>query len=127
MSARRSTRLVSIDDVRDLLASPPRCNVAWANGGAIEAAPAALRYIDGRWLIGMPAERAMPRAGDTVKVMVDDGVWFFDLRGAWVRGTASAAGAPADAPPGLAWVEVTPGKTVAWHYATLRASDGDGS
>lgn len=125
MSARGSTRLVGIDDVRDLLASPPRCNVAWANGAAIEAAPAALRYVEGRWIIGMPEDGAMPRAGDVVKVMVDDGVWFFDLRGAWARGPASAAEAPAGAPPGLAWLEVTPEKTVAWHYATLHEAAGD--
>lgn len=127
MSARRSTRLVRIDDVRDLLQSPPRANIAWASGDAVAAAPVALRYDGGRWLIGIAAGAPMPRAGDVVSVMVDDGVWFFDLRGVWVRGPAAPAEPRPGATPGLSWLEVTPDKSVAWHYATLRAAAADGA
>lgn len=59
--------------------------------------------------------------GELVKLLIDDGRWFFDLRGLWVRRRT----APADQPPdgasaSLVWLELRPDKVVAWDYGRLR-------
>lgn len=119
----RATRRVEPDDVRDLLAAPPRANLAFRRGDAVEAAPVAFRHDGGRYWVGVPrfGEGAPVGPGEVVKLVIDDGVWFFDLRGVWVRGrTVPAEPVPDGAPASLVWYEIVPDKTVAWDYGTLR-------
>jgi len=115
---KRVTRAVDVDELADLLEWPPRATLAFVSGGRIEALPVALRYEQGRYFVGLGAGMEPP-AG-RVKLLVDDGPWYFDLRGVWVRGTLAACQARAGATGMRDWCELTPEKTVAWHYGRLR-------
>lgn len=124
---KRATRRVGLDDLRDLLAAAPRANIAFGAGGEVHALPVAFRYSAGRYLVGVPgrARGPAPGGGDQVELLIDDGQWFFDLRGVRVRGRLEPAEAPAHPSghpedPGLSWFELTPEKTVAWDYGRMR-------
>jgi hypothetical protein len=71
----------------------------------------------GRYLAGLPEGAPPP---ERVKLLVDDGPWYFDLRGVWARGALAACEAPEGTAEGLAWFELTPEKTAAWHYGSMR-------
>ena len=58
--------------------------------------------------------------GKGVKLLVDDGPWYFDLRGVWARGSLAPCERPAGASEGLTWFDLTPEKTAAWHYGSMR-------
>ncbi len=115
---KRVTRAVQPEDLRDLLEHPPRATLAFVADKRIEAFPVAFRWDAGRYLVGLP-DATKPPAG-RVKLLVDDGYWYFDLRGLWVRGTLAPADVPAGAPDGVSWFELAPEKTAAWHYASMR-------
>lgn len=127
---RRPTRRVQAEDLRDLLEAAPPANIALRRGDGVQAAPVAFRFRAGRYWIGVPLEdtEPMPRSGELVKLLIDDGRWFFDLRGLWIRGhTVATDQAPGGAGGALAWFELTPDKVVAWDYGTLRRVGDDGS
>jgi hypothetical protein len=112
------TRAVRPEDLAELLEHPPRATLAFVRDGVIQAAPAAFRLVDGRRLFGVP--RATGPLPPKAKLLIDDGPWHFDLRGVWMRGLV----APTDLPPGaggdLDWYELSPDKSVAWHYGRMR-------
>lgn len=110
------TRAVTASDLGGLLASATRASVAWNDDGQVAAAPAAFRYRDRRYLIGLPP--GLLEVGAEVSVVIDEGPWYFDLRGVRVRGPVSADGEGGG--DGLQWFEVRPEREVAWHYGTLR-------
>ena len=112
------TRAVQPEDLGDLLMRPPRATLAFVSDGTIQALPVAFRYENGRYLVGLPAGMEPPVGA--VKLLVDDGRWYFDLRGFWVRGTLAACQTPASTTDGSAWFELTPQKTIAWHYGRMR-------
>ncbi|MCC6382276.1 MAG: hypothetical protein IT304_07190 [Dehalococcoidia bacterium] len=111
------TRAVSPGDLAPLLQRPPRATLAFVRDGAVEAMPVAFVYDAGRYLVGLASDD--PPAG-RVRLLVDDGPWYFDLRGAWVRGRLVPVGPPAGAVAAAAWFELEPEKTVAWHYGRMR-------
>lgn len=115
---KRVTRSVQPEDLRELLKRPPRATLAFVSDGVIEAVPAAFRFDSGRYLVGLPGD-AEPPAG-RVKLLVDDGHWYFDLRGVWVRGSLDPCKAPQGAPTGTEWFELKPEKAAAWHYGSMR-------
>ena len=115
---KRVTRAVRPQDLHDLLERPPRATLAFVGAGAVQLAPVAFQYENGHYFVGLPPD-VEPPAG-RVKLLVDDGRWYFDLRGFWVRGTLAACQAPAGAKDGSAWFELIPQKTVAWHYGSMR-------
>ena len=115
---KRTTRAVRPEDLEDLLERPPRASLAFVRGGAIQLLPVALRYAEQRYLVGLPAGMEPP-AG-RVKLLVDDGRWYFDLRGIWVRGLLRPCDAPAGAAVERTWFELTPEKVAAWHYGRMR-------
>lgn len=112
------TRAVRPEDLRALLERPPRATLAFVSAGCIEAIPVAFHWAEGRYLVGLPDD-ATPPTG-RVKLLVDDGSWYFDLRGVWARGALVACESPAVAPSGSTWFELAPEKTVAWHYGSMR-------
>jgi hypothetical protein len=62
-----------------------------------------------------------PAVADTPLLVIDDGPYWFELRGVSVRGIASRV----DAPPGaaavqLAWYTVGTGRVLAWDYGAVR-------
>jgi hypothetical protein len=125
----RATRRVQAEDLRELLEAAPRANIAFRLGDGIEAAPVAFRFRAGRYFIGVPRTDTGPMLGpdELVELLIDDGQWFFDLRGLRVRGrTAHANQLPEGASASLAWFELTPDKVVAWDYGTLHEVADDG-
>lgn len=115
---KRVTRAIPATDVLDLLEHPPRATLAFVRDGTIEALPVAFRLAGERCLFGVgPGTGTLP---DRAKLLIDDGPWYFDLRGTWLRGPV----VPSDALEGesepLEWYELTPVKSVAWHYGSMR-------
>ncbi len=127
-SPTRITRKVTPEDLPDLLERPPRANIAFAYQSAPAAAPVAFRFWSGRYWVGLPRQDAgpLPAAGEVVKLIVDDGHRYHDLRGFWVRGRMAAAPRPPEgADAGLDWFELSAEKTVAWHYGRMRRRTGE--
>ena len=83
-------------------------------------AVAAFRLVEGRYLFG--ADTAGGPLPAKAKLLIDDGPWYFDLRGTWMRGGIGRCEPPSGGDPALDWYELAPEKTVAWHYGELRDS-----
>lgn len=125
---KRVTRNVPPTSVHDLLERPARACIAFAGGAGPFDQPVVLMWDGERYIVGVPAEAQLQPAEDQeVVLLVDEGVYFFDLRALYVRGQAHSVPTPANAPAGYVWYEVLPLKTVAWDYGMLREDDGNGS
>ncbi len=119
---RRVTRDVDPSHVRDLLERPPRAALAFAAHGTVELTPVLARCVDGRHLVGVPAAatRAVAEGMEGV-LLIDDGFYWFELRGISVRGRLVRVQPPAGSNAlATTWYEVVPGRTLAWDYAALR-------
>lgn len=115
------TRNIDPASARDLLERVPRACISFACDDGPQAQPIVLVWQDGRYLAGIPenADRR-PASDQEVVLLVDEGIYWFDIRAIYVRGRVKPADAPGDAPAGHAWFEVIPSKTVAWDYGALR-------
>jgi len=115
------TRDIDPADAQDLLERVPRACLSFACNDGPYAQPIAFLWQDGRYLVGIPeTENLRPAIDHEVVLLVDEGVYFFDLRAICIRGHVKPAEAPNGAPAGRIWLEVIPLKTVAWDYGTLR-------
>jgi hypothetical protein len=111
---------------RDLLERVPHACLSFACGHGPQAQPVVLLWQDSRYLIGIPEHAAhRPDADQEVVLLVDDGVYFFDLRAIYIRGQAKPIATPQGAPADQTWCEVVPLKTVAWDYGTFREVKDD--
>jgi hypothetical protein len=118
---KRVTRNIDPDSARDLLERIPRACVAFAGENGPQAQPVALVWHDNRYLVGIPENAVQwPGSGQEVVLLVDEGVYFFDLRAIYIRGQVQPIEPPKDAPAAHAWFEVIPLKMVAWDYGMLR-------
>jgi hypothetical protein len=118
---KRVSRDIDPDSARDLLERVPRACLCFARDQGPQAQPVALVWQDGRYLAGLPLHAdGQPEPGQEVVLLIDEGIHFFDLRALYIRGRLGPAGTPTGVPSGHTWVEVTPLKTVAWDYGTLR-------
>ncbi len=111
------TRAVKPADLNTMLAAATAAVVAWSAGGEATAEPVTFRFVQRRYLIG--ATPGLLEDGTLVSLLLDEGPWYFDLRGVRVRGTAVACAPPAHS--SLAWFEIKPEREVAWDYGRLRA------
>ncbi len=115
------TRNIDPDSARDLLERVPRACLAFAHDNGPQAQPVALLWRDNRYFTGITGtEPRLPVVGQEVVLLVDAGVYFFDLRAIYIRGTIQPAQSSIGAPAGRVWFEVIPARTVAWDYGTLR-------
>jgi len=118
---KRVTRNIDPGCARDLLERVPRACISFACDHRPQAQPIVLVWHDGRYLAGIPEDAdCQPVSGQEVVLLIDEGIYFFDLRAIYIRGQARPAEAPRGAPDGRRWFEVVPLKTVAWDYGTLR-------
>jgi hypothetical protein len=118
---KRVTRNIDPGSARDLLERVPRACLSFACDHGPQAQPIALVWLDGRHLAGIPEDAEhQPDSGQEVVLLIDEGIYFFDLRALYIRGQVKPAEAPREAPVGHTWFEVIPLKTVAWDYGTLR-------
>jgi hypothetical protein len=117
---KRVSRNIDPDCARDLLEQAPRACIAFACEHGPQAQPIVLLWHDSRYFVGIPDHADQrPSAGQEVVLLVDDGVYFFDLRAIYIRGLLQGAEGPRDAPAGHTWFEVVPLKMVAWDYGML--------
>ena len=114
------TRNIDPDSARDLLEQVPRACIAFAQDSGPQAQPVALLWQNERYFVGIPSEADhQPEPGQEAVLLVDEGVYFFDLRAIYVRGHVQQIEPPTDAPAGHTWFELVPTKQVAWDYGTL--------
>jgi hypothetical protein len=118
---KRVTRNIDPASARDLLERVPRACITFACDHGPHAQPIVLVWHDGRYLAGIPLDAdRRPGSDQEVVLLIDEGVYYFDLRAIYIRGQVKPAEAPRDAPAGHTWFEVVPLKTVAWDYGKFR-------
>ncbi len=114
------TRNIDPDSAHDLLQRVPRACIAFANDGEPQSQPVAVIWRDNHSFIGIPAAAPyLPVASQEVVLLVDEGIYYFDLRAIYIRGHIQPAQPPTDSRAGHIWFELIPDKTVAWDYGTL--------
>ncbi len=112
---------VEASTVGDLLDRPPRAAIAFVADGCADAVPVDYRGHGGRHWVGVAREvLAAVALPARVALLIDDGRWWFELRGIMLRGTIAPSEAPPGGSPELAWLELVPGHAAAWDYAALR-------
>jgi hypothetical protein len=117
----RITRDVEPSALRDLIEHPPRATVAFVNRGQAEVLPVRARYHADTYRFGVLPEVATELENREVVLVIDDGPYFFELRGISVRGLARRIDR---AEPGetdaLAWYVIEPRRILAWNYEVMR-------
>jgi hypothetical protein len=101
-------RDVPTTGVRDLLERPPRAAVAFVRDGEVEIVPVRARCERDAYAFDSDA----PLDAREVVLLIDDGPYWFQLRGISVRGTARRLA------PGR--YALDPRRVDAWDYATIR-------
>jgi len=105
----RTTRDVTPADVADVVADPRRATVTFVDDGEPAIVPVRARREGDRWRFATAAPTLDDRE---VVLLLDDGDWWFELRGVSVRGVARR--------DGDGWYTVEPGRVLAWSYGSLR-------
>jgi len=115
----RITRDVDPSALRDLVEAPPRATVAFVEGDAIDLLPARARFSTDTYDFCVQADAAPELGGREVVVVIDDGPYWFELRGISVRGVAARID-PAEPDATLVWYRVDARRVLAWDYAAIR-------
>lgn len=117
----RVTRDVEPSALADLLEHPPRATVAFIDRDEVDAVPVRARCRADTNRFGVPPEVATDFENREVVLVIDDGPYWFELRGISVRGLARRI---ARAEPGetdaLAWYAIDTRRILAWDYAAIR-------
>lgn len=125
--ARRVTHAVDPERMRDLLERAPRACIAFVHDGRAELVPVEFLLRAGRYWIGVSVVGSDPVPGpdQPLKLLVDEGMYYFDMRGIWIRGRVSCAEAPPEgAAPNLRWLQLVPERCVAWDFGAMRERAG---
>ena len=119
---RRISNAVDPEKMRDLLERVPRACIAFNSAGIVEVVPVAFRFQAGRYWIGMSGESGPAPAPDgPVKLLIDEGMYYFDMRGIWIRGRALfSEERPEGGSAELSWLQLVPEKFVAWDFGAMR-------
>ena len=116
---RRVTRDVEPAALSDLRDCPRRASVAFSDGDAVDVLPARARFDSGAYQFGVSAEEtSLDLTHREVVLVVDDGPYWFQLRGLSVRGVAERL--EVTATDGLAWYAITARRVLAWDYGAIR-------
>ncbi len=105
------TRTVAVDDLRGLLDGTFGAYLGYVDGGEAAAARVSARHDGERWLVELPPSLSLDD-GARVVLLVDDGEFYFELRGVRVRGALRDTGGGVR--------EVVPEKVVTWDYSAMR-------
>jgi hypothetical protein len=115
------TRNIDPGSTQDLLERVPRACICFASDQGPQAQPCVMLWHEGRYLAGIPRDAGrQPGSGQEIVLLIDEGIYYFDLRAIYIRGQVKHTEAPKGAPAGCTWFEVIPLKTVAWDYGMLR-------
>lgn len=124
---KRVTRDIDPRDAQDLLERVPRACMTFASVDGPQALPIMFMWQAGCYLAGIPENADQrPNPGDEVVFLIDEGLYFFDLRAIYVRGYVRPVAMPDGAPVGCTWFMVEQIKTVAWDYGMLRELPDEG-
>jgi hypothetical protein len=119
--ARHVTRDVDPVAVRDLLDQPPRTTVAFVDGGSAAVLPARAQVDADRCLFAVAADAAPALDHQEIVLVIDDGPYWFQLRGISVRGIANRIDTPTGAATTqVAWYAVDTRRVLAWDYGAVR-------
>jgi hypothetical protein len=105
----RTTRDVTPADVANVGSNPRRATVTFVDDGEPAIVPVRARREDDCWRF---AAAALALDDREVVPLLDDGDWWFELRGVSVRGVARR--------DGDGWYTVEPRRVLAWSYGSLR-------
>ncbi len=94
-----------------MLERAPRVCLAFAGVDGPRVYPVKLAFKAGRCQVYLPALKMDALPPEAV-LLVDEGVYYFDLRAIYIRGALQ--------PAGEGWFELVPTRTVAWDYGLLR-------
>lgn len=115
------TRDVDPLTLKDLIEHPPRATVAFIDRERVDILPVRARYHAETYRFGVGPDAPVDLAEREVVLVIDDGPYFFELRGISVRGPARRLdrAQPGEA-DGLAWYVIDPRRILAWNYAAMR-------
>jgi hypothetical protein len=108
---KKVTRDIDPVQAQDLLERVPRACLAFAGADGPQLYPVDLAFQEGRYRVRLPIPVQDLTSAEAV-LLVDDGIYYFDLRAVYIRGELRLEGSD--------WFELIPSKTVAWDYGTLR-------
>lgn len=114
----RVTRDVEPATLADLLGHPPRATIAFVRGDVVDVVPARAHFDGEHCRVGVDAGVAPDLVDHEVVLVIDDGQYWFQLRGVSVRGRAMSA--PQRDAEGLVWYDVAPRRVLAWDYGRVR-------
>lgn len=106
----------------DLLRRPARACLGFTSPEGPRIEPVALRYSEGRYLLGLDEHAMVPDEGAEVVVVVDEGRLFFELRAVYLRGTSLHV--PETLEDHKTWIELLPTKITSWDYGRMRLDHG---
>jgi hypothetical protein len=119
--AQRVTRDVEPSALTDMLEHPPRATVAFVDRDEVDVLPVQARFHADTFRFGVLPEVATDFEHREVVLVIDDGPYWFELRGISVRGLARRNNR---AEPGetdaLAWYAIEPRRILAWDYGAIR-------
>ncbi len=115
------TRDIDLDAARDLIERVPRARLAFAINDRPHALPVRFEWRDGHYLMGIhKGTQYLPQPGQEVALLIDEGVYYFELRAVYIRGQVQPVEAPSGASAEYAWFEVDISKITAWDYGSMR-------
>lgn len=117
----RVTRDVEPSTLKDLLEHAKRATVAFVDRDEAEILPVRARYDADTCRFGVLPEVAVDFENREVVLVIDDGPYFFELRGISVRGPARRIdrAEPVET-NALAWYRIEPRRVLAWDYGAMR-------
>jgi hypothetical protein len=118
-AAQRVTRDVELSAVPDLLKTPPRATVAHVQDEEVDVLPVRAHCAADVYAFGVRGG-SCDFAGREVVLVIDDGSYWFELRGVSVRGIATRIDAPPQAAMGLTWYAIEARRVLAWDYGSIR-------
>jgi hypothetical protein len=119
------TRNIDLASARDLLQRVPRACIAFADADRPLAQPVKAAWRDERFFVGIPENAPRPAPGQEAVLLIDEGIYYYDLRAVYLRGHLQPAEAVSGGPPGCVWFEILPTRTMAWDYGMLREVDDE--
>ncbi len=120
---RRITHAVDPEKMRDLLERVPRACIVFLDAGMVDVVPVEFRFQEGRYWIGISGAGSgpAPRPDESVKLQIDEGMYYFDMRGIWIGGRTLFSEERQEAgSPDLSWFQLVPEKFVAWDFGAMR-------
>jgi hypothetical protein len=121
VAEKRVTRDVDPMALRDLLERPPRATVAFVDNDAVDLLPVSARFSGGTHLFGVQTDVAPNLENQEVVLLIDDGQYWFELRGVSVRGVAKGVDPPGHGKAeSVTWYAIEPRRVLAWDYGKIR-------